>query len=691
MATKKVLRLILFLNLLTVSLCGPWCDPHQQGEPLWRDEQNSPPPLHDRMMREDFNPDVVQNREFNGRSIEDKLDGFFTAESKEGNPFFEHFLYQNDEISDQDSVNLLGVNDDQDFLARDGQQMENGTCVSDIICDESTKEYRSFDGSCNNLDNPAWGKSGIPYRRLAHRKFSLMDCGEFGRDPRQLFLPNPRRASRVLTQRSEQPIAHPDRHDVLSMWVMTFGQAVDHDVQRTPQGEFRDCCSPENEDHIDCCQIDIPRRDFFYGKNGRTTCLSFIRSRRIQHPGIECNKMPDVENANTAWIDLSFVYGSDEEKVMNLRTGSGDGKLKTSKRSGRVFPMTQMKDGKRKMRFGDARGNVHPAQTMICTIFIKNHNDIAENLAKIHPEMNDEKIYQEAKKINTAVFQNIVYTQFMDALLGKSNELSLNDSIEGNQDFYNPKVDGSIRLDFSTAAYRLHTFISDRFVFRDQDYKITQSLLLRHIFKEDLLITSKDNMDDLIRGHTAQSLQEFNAIYANEMAEWMFAAGKDWGLDIVSLNIQRGRDHQIQGYPFYKKMCGLGNTEKWDDLKDLIPEKAVHDLQHAYKNPGDIDFYIGGTLETVKEGHTVGPTWECLITHQFRDLKEGDRYFFTNPGQFTENQLKTIRKQTLSSVICSNSNDVDKMRLPENIFEKVDGPELLKNCDSFPKLDFSQW
>ena len=42
-------------------------------------------------------------------------------------------------------------------------------------------------------------------------------------------------------------------------------------------------------------------------------------------------------------------------------------------------------------------------------------------------------------------------------------------------------------------------------------------------------------MDDLIRGHTAQSLQEFNAIYANEMAEWMFAAGKDWGLGIYLL------------------------------------------------------------------------------------------------------------------------------------------------------------
>ena len=42
-------------------------------------------------------------------------------------------------------------------------------------------------------------------------------------------------------------------------------------------------------------------------------------------------------------------------------------------------------------------------------------------------------------------------------------------------------------------------------------------------------------MDDLIRGHTGQSLQEFNAIYANEMTEWMFAAGKDWGLGIYLL------------------------------------------------------------------------------------------------------------------------------------------------------------
>jgi hypothetical protein len=42
-------------------------------------------------------------------------------------------------------------------------------------------------------------------------------------------------------------------------------------------------------------------------------------------------------------------------------------------------------------------------------------------------------------------------------------------------------------------------------------------------------------------------------MFTPEMTEWLFPPeGKDFGLDIVALNIQRGRDHQIQGYTEYK-------------------------------------------------------------------------------------------------------------------------------------------
>lgn len=38
-------------------------------------------------------------------------------------------------------------------------------------CPENMK-YRSFDGSCNNLDNPLWGSAGSVYGRLFPAKFS---------------------------------------------------------------------------------------------------------------------------------------------------------------------------------------------------------------------------------------------------------------------------------------------------------------------------------------------------------------------------------------------------------------------------------------------------------------------------------------------------------------------------------------
>ena len=98
------------------------------------------------------------------------------------------------------------------------------------------------------------------------------------------------------------------------------------------------------------------------------------------------------------------------------------------------------------------------------------------------------------------------------------------------------------------------------------------------------------------------------------MTEWLFA-NKDFGLDIVSLNVQRGRDHQIQGYTTYKYMCGLGSNYIWEDLKDLIPAELVHRLSHAYQNPGDLDMYIAQVMETVLPGTQLGTVIQNQYFH----------------------------------------------------------------------------
>ena len=109
-------------------------------------------------------------------------------------------------------------------------------------------------------------------------------------------------------------------------------------------------------------------------------------------------------------------------------------------------------------------------------------------------------------------------------------------------------------------------------------------------------------------------VQDFNNVYTEQMTEWLFA-NKDFGLDIVSLNVQRGRDHQIQGYTTYKYMCGLGSNYIWEDLKDLIPEELVHRLSHAYQNPGDLDMYIAQVMETVLPGTQLGTVIQNQYLH----------------------------------------------------------------------------
>jgi len=60
----------------------------------------------------------------------------------------------------------------------------------------------------------------------------------------------------------------------LTQFLMVFGQLVDHDIELTPvrqteEGEFVDCCAPENVGAPDCCPIVAPEGDPFYGKEGR--------------------------------------------------------------------------------------------------------------------------------------------------------------------------------------------------------------------------------------------------------------------------------------------------------------------------------------------------------------------------------------------------------------------------------------
>jgi peroxidase len=110
-------------------------------------------------------------------------------------------------------------------------------------------------------------------------------------------------------------------------------------------------------------------------------------------------------------------------------------------------------------------------------------------------------------------------------------------------------------------------------------------------------------------------------------------------MDLVALNIQRGRDHGLPSYNEYRDLCRLGKARTFGELAPIIPYYKTQHLQQIYGSVDDIDLFIGGIHETPVEGALVGPTFLCIIGDQFARLKKSDRYFYDvggTPHSFTK-------------------------------------------------------
>ncbi len=67
---------------------------------------------------------------------------------------------------------------------------------------------------------------------------------------------------------------------------------------------------------------------------------------------------------------------------------------------------------------GDIRANEQVGLTSVHTLFMREHNRLADLIKAVDPGLSDEDIYQKARKIVGAQMQIITYNEFLPALLG---------------------------------------------------------------------------------------------------------------------------------------------------------------------------------------------------------------------------------------------------------------------------------
>ena len=449
-----------------------------------------------------------------------------------------------------------------------------------------------------------------------------------------------------------------------------FGQLINHDLNlaRLSETSFN---------------IDIPQNDANFTPNIPPTPtinrqkdggLEFEFPRNAFESGTGVVKdgksePGEVPNDLTHWLDLSVVYGSDEELAKSLRSFN-QGRLKvfseeTESTSDDLMPA----DTEQVMRggffqgvgflAGDERVSEQDALAAQHTLWVRNHNRIAEDLSGFHPKWDDKQIFERARQINIAQYQQVVTYEWLPQQIGNK---------VGKYKGYDAKETPQISDEFNAAGFRFgHSQTGNKIETIDSEGNATTLPLLTTFGAPN--ITEGKDVDGILRGSTVTLDEDVDTNIVFDLRNALFPpAGV--GFDLYSANIQRGRERGLADYNQVRDDFGLQRVKSFDELtSDKELAKTLKDL---YGTVEDVDLLIGLFAEDAVAPSGAGETTKAIVGEQFERLRDADRFWFENNrkdgGIFTGKEIKEIKETTYADIIKSNT-EIDELQ--ENVFLKV--------------------
>ncbi len=427
-----------------------------------------------------------------------------------------------------------------------------------------------------------------------------------------------------------------------------WGQFIDHDISIT-----------ENASPAEPFNIPVPTGDPDFDPFGTGNVEIGLNRSTFEHDSVPREQINQI----TAWIDGGMVYGSDQERSDALREFEG-GRLKLTDDQLLIFNEEGLpnagitgtpEEQARLFLAGDVRANENSALSAMHTLWAREHNRIADQLAWENPDLNDEQLFQQAREIVTAEIQVITYSEFLPAILG--------DGAVADYTGYDSSVDPTIANEFSTAAYRFgHTMLTDTLQRLNSDGTTIDA---GHLELKDAFFNTRHildyGIDSLLKGVTSQAANEIDTQVVDAVRNFLFGPPGAGGFDLASLNIQRGRDHGVADYNQTRIDIGLDPVSDFDEItSDTGLQDRLRDL---YGSVDQIDLWVGGLAEDHVDGSSLGETFQTIIVDQFTRLRDGDRFWYENI--LDSDEIAEVESTTLADVIERNT---DVYGLQDNVF-----------------------
>ncbi|XP_021945035.1 peroxidase [Folsomia candida] len=577
-----------------------------------------------------------------------------------------------------------------------------------LLCNK-TERYRSLNGGCNNFHDPDWGSVGQAYRRLLFPKYDDGISAAKTKGVGKSNLPSARFVSHMI--HIDEYRADTEVSSMTPLWA----QFVAHDIMYTakfPRETGKGCCKA-NGNNPGCFPIPVPANDAFYSDKMNITCLDFHRAAPY---GTSCRFGPREQlNKQTSFIDASHIYGvtpeisaslrvKDPQKLGQMMLDDLDGIYllpSTNETSKCISDRDDMSSSESCFRSGDDRVNDLMSVTAMITIWVRHHNRVAETLSGLNKHWDDEKVFQETRRLVIAQIQHITYNEFLPVLLRtellKSGHLALSSSYSNSSYFkgFDVNLNPQISNEF-TAAFKFYVSMMQGLMKKMSPHRNDEDFLQFHKMVRNPSVLKKDGeLDRLLMGASSHPVTKVDAFISGQITNHMYQhPNSNYGTDLAALIIQEGRDQGIPPYIEVAKKCGLLiDVQKFSDLHEIWASSSLNAAIAVYESVQDVDLFTGLLSERPEAGSKVGPTLGCIIVDQFSRLRKGDMFWYEGdirPHHFTPEQLTVIRKTKLSKIICQNSDKIRQLQGHILLLPNDRGNPVVR-CAEISKMKLNAW
>ena len=508
---------------------------------------------------------------------------------------------------------------------------------------EEAKRARTADGTFNDLSDPWMGAAGTGFGRNAPPSMTITHT-------KKLLDPDPRLISRKLMARdSFKPAGI--INTITAAWIQFenhnwffHGNGEPDKVINIPLGDNDDF--PQNPMQI---RRTIPM-------NGKEI--------------VDGQPAPVFANTETHWWDGSQIYGTGKEKQSEVRTFK-DGKVKVHD-DGRLPESAHTKG----IDLTGFEENYWAGVGILHTLFAREHNAVCDALKKAYPSMDDQRLYETAVLVVSALIAKIHTVEWTTCILrhpalqigmnanwygalgetfkdriGRVGDSEALSGIVGSPvDHHSAPF--SLTEEFVT-VYRLHPLIPDDWNW----FSLESGEHLRNTtFTEIQGKYTRDFMHSMEMSDLWYSMGQASAgaiclhNYPNALRKLERIDGQV--TDLATLDIVRDRERGVPRYNDFREMLHMPRRKSIDEI---TPNKEwAKEINEIYGGDVDlVDTQIGMQAEQPPKGFGFSDTaFRIFILMASRRLKS-DRFFTEDfrPEVYTQVGFDWVNNNGMKDVL----------------------------------------